>query len=122
MSTTIIGNLVKDPELKFSGGGNAILNFSVAVNRRFTTQNEQKEEVSYFDCVLFGEAATNAVESLRKGNRVIVTGRLHQNNYTDKEGGKKSRIEIVCDDLGLSFKFATALVAQKATGAGTEVF
>lgn len=121
MSVTITGNMTRDPELKFSNGGNAILNFSVATNRRFISNGEQKEEVSFFDCVLFGDGATNAAASLAKGHRVIVTGRLHQNNWTDETGAKKSRVEIVVEDLGLSFKFATALVAVKASN-GTEAF
>lgn len=104
--TTIVGNLTNDPEIKYNATGPSAT-FAVAVNKRWKDKNgEWTEQVSYFDCVAFGQLAENLAASTSKGNRIVVTGRLQQNTYTANDGTSKSRIQIVATDIGASFMFA----------------
>ena len=112
-SVTVIGNLVEDPELRFTGSGVAMANIRVAVNRSWRDQSgEWQERTSFFGGTLWREAAENAAESLQKGMRVIITGRLEQRSYETKDGEKRSVTEIRADELGPSLRWAQAQVER----------
>ncbi len=113
-SVTVIGNVTRDPELRFTASGQATASFGLAVNRVWNDRqtNEKKEAVSFFDVVCWQQMAENASESLSKGARIIVTGRLEQRSWETPEGEKRSKIEIVADEIGPSLRWATAQVTK----------
>ncbi len=94
----IAGNLVRDPEIRYLPSGLSVTSFAVAVNSRYKQNNEVKEEVSYFDIVVFGKMGENCAEYLSKGRPVLVEGRLRQRRW-EAEGVKKSKIEVVADNV-----------------------
>ena len=110
---TLVGNLTGDPELRFTPSGAAVANFTVASTpRTFDRQsNEWKDgETLFMRCSVWREAAENIAESLQKGMRVIVTGRLVSRSFDTKEGEKRTVIEMQVDEVGPSLKYATAKV------------
>jgi single-strand DNA-binding protein len=110
---TLIGNLVDDPELRFTPSGAAMAKVRFAVNRRYQNRNgEWQEDTSFFGGTLWREAAENAAESLQKGMRVIVTGRLEQRSWETAEGDKRSIVEVAIDEIGPSLRWATAQVTR----------
>jgi single-strand DNA-binding protein len=111
-SVTLIGNLVDDPELRFTPSGVAMAKVRFAVNRRYQSQGEWQEETSFFGGTLWRDAAENAAESLQKGMRVIVTGRLEQRSWETQEGEKRSIVEVAIDEIGPSLRWATATVTR----------
>ncbi len=113
-TVTITGNATRDPELRFTPAGNAVVNFGVAVNRRWQNRqtNEWEEAVSFFDIVAWSQLAENVAESVGKGNRVTVTGRLEQRSWKTDTGENRSKTEIVADDVGPSLRWATATVTR----------
>ena len=113
-SITIVGNITRDPELRFTGSGQAMAKFGLAVNRRWQNKqtNEWEEQVSFFNVVAWGEMGENASESLQKGSRVIVTGRLDQRSWETEDNEKRSVVEIVADEIGPSLRWATAQVTK----------
>ncbi len=118
-SVTLVGNLVDDPELRFTPSGVAMAKVSFAVNRRFQRNNEWQEETSFFRGTCWRDMAENVAESLQKGMRVIVTGSLEQRTWETQEGDKRSVIEIRIDDIGPSVRWATAAVTRTPrTGGG----
>lgn len=119
-SITIVGNLTRDPELRYTPAGAATCNFGVAVNRVWTDRqtNEKKEATSFFNVVAWREMAENAGESLGKGSRVVVTGRLEQRSWETTDGEKRSVVEIVADEIGPSLRWATAQVVRNERRAG----
>lgn len=110
----IIGNVTKDPELRYTPNGLATVTFAVAVNRRWQNRqtHEWEEATSFFDVVCWRELAENVSESLTKGTRVIVSGRLEQRTWETPEGEKRSKVEIVADELGPSLRFASVRVTK----------
>ena len=118
-SVTLIGNLVDDPELRFTPSGVAMAKVRFAVNRRWQDQSGQwQEATSFFTGTCWREAAENAAESLQKGMRVIVTGRLEQRSWETQEGDKRSVVEVSIDEMGPSLRWATATVTKTAKGGG----
>jgi single-strand DNA-binding protein len=119
-SITIVGNLTRDPELRYTPSGQAQCTVGVAVNRVWTDRqtNEKKENVSFFNVVLWREMAENAGECLSKGMRVIVNGRLEQRSWETQEGEKRSVVEIVADEIGPSIRWATAEVKRNERRGG----
>ena len=116
---TVIGNLTADPELRFTPAGAAVATFTVASTpRRFNAQTNQWEdgEALFLRCNIWRQAAENVAESLTKGSRVIVNGRLKQRSYETREGEKRSVIELVVDEIGPSLKYATAKVNRSGRG------
>lgn len=112
---TIVGNLTRDPELKYTQGGQALVNLSVAVNRKWQNKQTQtwEEATSYFDVTAWAQLAENVAESLPKGARVIVCGRLDQREWEDKETGqKRTKVDITADEIGPSLQWATAEVRK----------
>lgn len=112
-SITIVGNVTRDPELRFTPTGQANARLGVAVNRRWQDKatGEWQEATSFFDVVCWRELAENVGQSLKKGTRVVVTGRLEQRTW-EKEGEKRSAVEIVADDVAPSLRWATATVEK----------
>jgi len=94
----LAGNLVRDPETRFLPSGLAVTSFGLAVNHRYKSNNEVKEEVSFFDVVVFGKMGENCAEYLSKGRPVLVEGRLRQRRW-EADGVKRSKIEIVADNV-----------------------
>lgn len=119
---TIIGNLTQDPELRFTPSGAAVANFTVASTpRTFDRQsNEWKDgETLFMRCSVWREAAENVAESLQRGMRVVVTGRLVSRSWEDKESGqKRSVMEMQVDEVGPSLRYATAKVTRTQRGGG----
>ena len=119
---TIVGNLTADPELRFTPSGAAVANFTVASTpRTFDRQsNEWKDgETLFMRCSVWRDAAENIAESLHRGTRVLVTGRLKSRSYETKEGEKRTVFEIEVDEVGPSLKYATAKVTRtQRSGAG----
>lgn len=105
-TTTLVGNLTRDPELRFTTGGRANCTFGLAVNRRYQQNNEWVEQTSFFNCVAWGDLGQNLAASVAKGNRIIVFGRLEQRSYETKEGEKRSVVEVVVEDAGPSLRWA----------------
>ena len=117
-SVTLIGNLVDDPELRFTPSGVAMAKVRFAVNRRYQRNGQWEEETSFFGGTLWRDAAENAAESLQKGMRVIVTGRLEQRTWETQEGEKRSKVEVVADEVGPSLRWATASVSKNERRGG----
>jgi single-strand DNA-binding protein len=118
---TVVGNVTRDPELKFLNSGQAALKLSIAVNRRWQNRSTQEweERVSYFEVVGYGAMAENAANSLTKGARVIVSGRLEQRSWETENGDKRSIVEINADEIGPSLKWATAVVTRTPRAEGS---
>ena len=118
-NVSIVGNLVADPELRFTKGGAAIASLRVAVNRRWNKDGEWEEETSFFDVTAWAQIAENCAESLTKGMRVVVTGRLEEQKWEDKETKEPRRkIVIIADEVAPSMRWATADVTKQHGKAG----
>jgi len=118
---TVVGNLTADPELRFTPSGAAVANFTVASTpRMFDRQtNEWKDgEALFMRCNVWRQAAENVAESLTRGARVVVTGRLKQRSFETKEGEKRTVIELEVDEIGPSLRYATAKVNKVSRGSG----
>lgn len=109
---SIVGNLTRDPELRFTPSGQATATFGVAVNRRWQNRQSQEweESTSFFDVVCWGQLAENAAQSLSKGTRVLVSGRLDQRSWETSERERRSKIEITADEVAPSLRWATATI------------
>jgi single-strand DNA-binding protein len=118
-SVTLIGNLVDDPELRFTPSGVAMAKVRFAVNRRWRGQDgEWQEQTSFFTGTVWREQAETVAESLQKGTRVIVSGRLEQRSWETDDGDKRSVVEVQIDEIGPSLRWATATVnkTQRSDG------
>ena len=120
---TVVGNITRDPELRFTPSGQANARVGVAVNRRWQDRNsgEWQEATSFFDVICWRELAENVSESLKRGTRVIVTGRLEQRTW-EQEGNKRSVVEIIADEVAPSLRWATAKVekTERRSGGGDQ--
>ena len=118
---TIVGNLTGDPELRFTPSGAAVANFTVASTPRTfdRSSNEWKDgEALFLRCNIWREAAENVAESLTKGTRVIVQGRLKQRSFDDREGQRRTVFELEVDEIGPSLRYATAKPQRTQRGGG----
>lgn len=117
-NVTLIGNLVDDPELRFTPSGVAMAKLRLAVNRRWRDRqtNEWQEATSFFSGTVWREQAESVAESLQKGARVIVTGRLEQRSWETEQGERRSVVEIQIDEVGPSLRWATASVNKTSRG------
>jgi single-strand DNA-binding protein len=120
-TVTLVGNITDDPELRFTPSGAAVANFTVAVNRRNRTQDGQWEDKleGFFRCSCWRDMAENVAESLQKGSRVMVVGRLQQRSWDDQEGNKRSAFEIQVDEVGPSLRWATATIQKSSRSGGS---
>jgi len=113
-TVVLIGNITRDPELRFTPTGQPTTTFGLAVNRRWQNRQTQEweESTSFFDIVCWREMAENASESLVRGARVIVCGRLEQRSWETPDGEKRSKIEVIADEIGPSLRWATAQIVR----------
>lgn len=120
-TVTVVGNLTRDPELRFTPTGVAKATLGVAVNRRWMNRqtNEWEEATSFFNVVCWREMAENVGESLVQGQRVVITGRLEQRSWETDEGDRRSVVEIVANEIGPSLRWATAEVHKTDRRSGS---
>jgi single-strand DNA-binding protein len=122
VTITVVGNLTDDPELRFTPSGAAVAKFRVASTPRFLDKqtNEWKDgEPLFLQCNIWRQAAENVAESLQRGARVIVTGRLRQRSYETREGEKRTVFELEVDEIGPSLRYATAKVQKMSRSSGS---
>ncbi|WP_205868837.1 single-stranded DNA-binding protein [Mycolicibacter senuensis] len=118
---TVVGNLTADPDLRFTPSGAAVANFTVASTPRIYDRQsgEWKDgDALFLRCNIWREAAENVAESLTRGSRVIVTGRLRQRSFETREGEKRTVYEIEVDEIGPSLRYATAKINKVSRGGG----
>lgn len=119
---TITGNLVREPELRFTAGGTATCGFGVAVNRRYQQNGEWVDApTNFFNVTVWGQYGENVAASLSKGDRVLVKGRLDFRKYQNKEGVEVTTHDIIADEVAPSLKYATAQISRierESTGSG----
>jgi single-strand DNA-binding protein len=121
VTITVIGNLTDDPELRFTPSGAAVAKFRVASTPRFMDKatNEWKDgDPLFLSCTVWRQAAENVAESLQRGARVILSGRLRQRSYETKEGEKRTVMELEVDEIGPSLRYATAKVQKMSRSSG----
>jgi single-strand DNA-binding protein len=119
---TVVGNLTDDPDLRFTPSGAAVANFTVASTPRFFDKqtNEWKDgDALFLRCSIWRQAAENVAESLHRGTRVIVSGRLRQRSYETREGEKRTVVELDVDEIGPSLKYATAKLTKTTRSGGS---
>src|SRR5829696_8229854 len=118
---TVVGNLTDDPELRFTSSGAAVANFTVASTPRFFDKqtNDWKDgDALFLRCSIWRQAAENVAESLHKGTRVIVQGRLKQRSYETREGEKRTVYELDVDEVGPALRYATTKVSKVSRSGG----
>ena len=118
---TVVGNLTDDPDLRFTPNGAAVANFTVASTPRFFDKqtNDWKDgDALFLRCSIWRQAAENVAETLQRGARVIVQGRLKQRSYETREGEKRTTFEVEVDEIGPSLKYATAKVTKTSRSGG----
>ena len=110
----LVGNVTRDPELRFTPGGAAVATFGLAWNHRTTNRqtNESEEQVNFFDVTCWRQLAENVAESVTKGMRVVVYGRLQQRSWESAPGERRSKVDVVADEIAPSLKFATAQMTK----------
>lgn len=111
-TTTLVGNLTRDPELHYTSSGKGVANFAVAVNRRYQVNGEWQEQTSYFDVVAWGPLGENIAGSLSKGHRVVAVGRLEQRSWETDAGDKRTKIELIADSVGPDLRWAEVKVTK----------
>ncbi len=113
-TVVLVGNVTRDPELRFTNTGQPTATFGLAVNRRWQNRQTQEweEATSFFDVVCWREMAENVSESLARGSRVLVAGRLEQRSWETPDGDRRSKVEVVADEVGPSLRWATAQVTK----------
>lgn len=114
-TVTIIGNATREPEVRHTNSGFTIASFGVAINQRkknASTGEWEDGDPSYFDVTCFRELAENVAETITKGSRVIVAGTLRQSSWETPEGDKRSKVEIIADEVGPSLRWATATIEK----------
>jgi single-strand DNA-binding protein len=108
-----MGNLTRDPEVRYTPNGSAVANFAIAVNRKYKQGEETKEEVSYIDIVVFGKQAENCGQYLNKGDAALIEGRLQQRRWDDKDtGAKRSKVEVAAQSV-------TFMPKRQSSGGGS---
>jgi single-strand DNA-binding protein len=119
-SITLVGNLTRDPELRYTTGGRGVASFGLAVSRRYQVNNEWQEQTSFFNVVAWAQLGENVAATLTKGSRAIVSGRLEQRSYETSEGEKRSVVEVIADDVGPSLRWAQAQIERNERSSNTE--
>jgi single-strand DNA-binding protein len=113
-TVTLVGNITRDPEIRYTPSGQTVATFGLAVNRRWQNRQTQEweEQVSFFDVKCWSQMAENVAESVTRGTRVIVSGRLEQRSWETDNGEKRSKVEVVADEVAPSLRWATAQVQK----------
>ena len=121
-TVTLVGNVTRDPELRYTPSGQTVATFGLAVNRRWQNRQTQEweEQVSFFDVKSWAGLAENVAESVTRGTRVIVTGRLEQRSWETDNGDKRSKVEVVADEIAPSLRWATAQVQKIERSGGPQ--
>ncbi|MFP5256633.1 MAG: single-stranded DNA-binding protein [Acidimicrobiia bacterium] len=111
---TVSGNVTRDPEIRFTPSGQSVCSFSVAVNRSWQNRQTQEweEQTSFFDVKAWGQLGQNISDTVSKGSRVVVSGRLEQRSWETEQGEKRYAFEIVADDVAVSLLYATAEISK----------
>jgi single-strand DNA-binding protein len=117
-TVTLVGNVTRDPELRYTSGGRGVASFGLAVNRRYQSNGEWVEQTSFFDVVAWGTLGENVAASLNKGTRAVVYGRIEQRSWDTQEGEKRTKIEVIADEIGPSLRWAQANVEKTARTGG----
>ena len=117
-TVTLIGNLTRDPELRYTTGGRGVASFGLAVNRRYQQNGEWQEQVSFFNVVCWADLGENVAATLTKGTRTIVTGRLEQRSWETQDGEKRTVVEVIADECGPSLRWAQAQVERNERTGG----
>lgn len=113
---TVVGNLTREPELRYLQSGRGVCNMGLAASRRYMQNNEWQEQTTFFNLTLWGEAGENAAATFKKGMRVIVTGRIESREY-EHEGQKRTAFDLIVDEMGPSVRWARCEV-EKTTREG----
>ncbi|HEX3946091.1 MAG TPA: single-stranded DNA-binding protein [Acidimicrobiales bacterium] len=123
-AVTLVGNVTRDPELRFTNTGQPTASFGLAVNRRWQNRQTQEweEATSFFTVVCWREMAENVSESLTRGARVVVAGRLEQRSWETPDGDRRSKVEVIADEVGPSLRWATAQVTKNERRGPSEGF
>lgn len=113
-TVTLTGNVTRDPEIRYTPSGQTVTTFGLAVNRRWQNRqtNEWEEQTSFFDVKCWGQMAENVSESVDRGTRVVVSGRLEQRTWETDDGDKRSKVEVVADEVAPSLRWATAQITK----------
>ena len=111
-TVTLVGNVTRDPELRYTSGGRGVASFGLAVNRRYQVNGEWQEQTSFFNVVAWGTLGENAAACVTKGTRIVVFGRLEQRSWETQEGEKRTVVEVIADELGPSLRWAQAQVEK----------
>ena len=121
---TVSGNVTRDPELRFTPSGAGVASFSVAVNRSWQNRQTQEweEQTSFFDVKCWAQLGQNVSDTLTKGSRVVVSGRLEQRSWETEQGEKRYAFEIVADDVAVSLLYATAEINKNERREGDGSF
>jgi len=119
-TVTLVGNITRDPELRFTPAGQAVATFGMAVNRRYQKNGQWEEQTSFFNVTAWGTLGENASNSLHKGARILVSGRLEQRSWETQEGDKRSVVEVVADEIGPSLRWATVEITKNERREGGE--
>jgi single-strand DNA-binding protein len=121
-TVTLVGNLTRDPELRYTPSGQPIANVGIAVNRVWNDRstNERKEQTSFFNVTAWGTLGENVAHSLQKGARVIVNGRIEQRSYETQDGEKRTVVDVIADEIGPSLRWATVDISKNERREGGE--
>src|SRR5215218_6287574 len=111
-TVTLVGNVTRDPELRYTTGGRGVASFGMAVNRRYQVNGEWQEQTSFFNVVAWGTLGENAAACVTKGTRLVVFGRLEQRSWETQDGEKRTVVEVIADELGPSLRWAQAHVEK----------
>lgn len=119
-TVTLVGNTTREPELRFTNSGQAVASFGLAFNKRRRNERGEWEDAdpAFFDIVCWGQLAENVAESVGKGARVVVTGRLDQRSWENQDGDRRSKVEVVADEVAPSLRWATAEVIKNERRGG----
>jgi single-strand DNA-binding protein len=123
-TVTLVGNLTREPELRYTSGGKAVASFGLAVSRRYQQNGEWQEKTSFFNVSAWDQLGENCAATLTKGMRVVVHGRLEIREYEAREGGKRTSVDVIADEIGPSLRWARASVerTERTDGGGTGGF
>ena len=113
-TVTLVGNVTRDPELRYTSGGRGVASFGLAVNRRYQVNGEWQEQTSFFNVVAWGTLGENAAACINKGTRLVVFGRLEQRSWETQDNEKRTVVEVIADELGPSLRWAQAHVEKTA--------
>ena len=113
-TVALTGNVTRDPELKFTNSGTAVVSFGLAVNaRKKSMSGDWEDDPKFFDITAFGDLAENVAATLAKGNRVLLSGRLDWSSWDDKDSGdKRSKVQVIAESIGPDLRWATAVVTR----------